>query len=162
MSPLYILLGGKYQPIWVWVSVLDLNQNSGFSCALAAAHMTRNWKSILDIGLRNSLLYLFCDCRREVCEFTTDEEPLSPNYSAYLFTNNNPGPPGNRSTASFKINFQIAAILKGCQLTVVAVGEGGWGANHDCYWPSGTYTRHFNHTEKTGVWLEQFKQIRTN
>ena len=96
--------------------------------------MTQNWKSILEIGLRNSLLYPICDYSREVCEFTINDE--RPNQSAYLFTNNNPG---NGSTTFFKINFQIAAILKGCQLTVVAVGEGGSGASQDCYWPRGSY-----------------------
>ena len=44
------------------------------SLTAKAAHMTQNWKSILRIGLRNSLLYLLCDnggeesnCPKENC-----------------------------------------------------------------------------------------------
>ena len=34
-------IGRKYQPVWVSVSVLDLNQNSGFDCTLMPSELVR-------------------------------------------------------------------------------------------------------------------------
>ena len=45
-------IGQKYQPIWVWISVLDLNQNSSFgrtlhSCNNASSEMVSTSQSII-------------------------------------------------------------------------------------------------------------------
>ena len=56
-------IGQKYQPIWVWISVLDLNQNSSFGRTLHSCNNAYSEMVSTHCEKNKSIKYLLCFCQ---------------------------------------------------------------------------------------------------